>query len=39
MPSLDDFDAFGMAIAQRVKAKLDDLGVGKKGNEGGVYLF
>jgi hypothetical protein len=44
MPSLSDHEAFGAAMAVRVKRKLGELGVGKEeGGErkrmDGVYLF
>ncbi|KAH7386909.1 hypothetical protein DE146DRAFT_635682 [Phaeosphaeria sp. MPI-PUGE-AT-0046c] len=40
MPSLSDTDAFGIAMAERVKTKLIELGVGKEtGTEEGVHFF
>jgi hypothetical protein len=39
MPALSDADAFGAAMARRVKAALKGLGVGEKEVADGVYLF
>jgi hypothetical protein len=39
MPSFTDRDAYGLATAKRIKAKLKELGVGEKEVEDGVYLF
>lgn len=40
MPSMDDKDVFGAALAKRIKASLQENKVGQAGAEkGGVFLF